>query len=114
MYHGTRQSNLEFYPAICFTIDETSAAAYGHHVHEVDIDDSHLTILDVEMDEAELRYAIDNQEWPCDQQADIDKHIAEGYTAVRYIDVDENGQMHDCIRILTRQAYLLSVKEMRR
>lgn len=112
MYHGSRNSELSFFPAICFTACSRSAAAYGPHVHSVEIDETALSILSIEMDDEQLRDAIDNQEWPCDRQADIDARIAEGYTAVSYSDVDECGQTHDCLRILTADAFAAAVHHL--
>lgn len=110
MYNGSRNAELSFYPAVCFTDSESAASAYGPHLHAVKINRSSLNILTVEMTRDELREAIDNQEWPCDRAADIEKRIAEGYTAVAYTDCDENGQEHSCIRILTQEAFDLSCK----
>lgn len=109
MYHGSRNAELSFFPAICFTESESAASAYGPHLHTVEINRSVLNILTVEMTREEFREAIDNQEWPCDRAADIAKRIAEGYTAVAYTDCDENGQAHDCIRILTAEAFSAAV-----
>jgi hypothetical protein len=110
MYHGSRNAELSFFPAICFTESQSAAAAYGPHVHCVEIDRGALNILSIEMTAEELRQAIDDQEWPCDRQRDIDKRIAEGYTAVQYTDCDERGQSHDCIRILTAEAFAAAVR----
>lgn len=109
MYHGSRNAELSFFPAICFTESESAASAYGPHIHSVEINRGALNILTVEMTSEEFREAIDNQEWPCDRQRDIDARIAEGYTAVAYTDCDENGQAHDCIRILTAEAFAAAV-----
>ncbi len=109
MYHGSRNSELSFFPAICFTSCSHSAASYGSHLHAVEIDETALSIRTIEMSEEELRDAIDNQEWPCDRQSEIDTHIAAGYDAVRYSDVDECGQSHDCLRILTAAAFAAAV-----
>ena len=105
MYHGSRNAELSFFPAICFTESESAASAYGPHIHTVEINRSVLNILTVEMTREEFRKTIDNQEWPCDRAADIAKRITEGYTAVAYTDCDENGTSHDCIRILTADAF---------
>jgi hypothetical protein len=110
MYHGSRNESFSFFPAICFTESQSAAAAYGGNVTEVEIDRSKLNILAIEMTAEELRDAIDSQEWPCDRQRDIDARIAEGYTAVAYTDCDENGQAHDCIRILAAEAFAAAVK----
>ena len=104
MYHGNR-GKFGFFPAICFTASESAAAAYGDTITEVEIDRSKLNILVIEMDDAEMREAIDNQEWPCDRDSDIAARIAEGYTAVAYVDCDERGQQHDCLRVLTVDAF---------
>jgi hypothetical protein len=109
MYHGSRNAEFGFFPAICFTSSESVASAYGSHVTAVTIDSSKLTVLVVEMAADELRSAIDNQEWPCDRNSDIAARIAEGYTAVRYVDCDERGQSHDCIRVLTAEAFAAAV-----
>lgn len=109
-YHGKRNTELNFRSGICFTSDRSSAAAYGPNVFEVEIDRSKLTIKTVEMTDEELREAIDDQEWPCDRESDRQAAIAAGYDAVEYQDVDERGQMHDCLRILTAEAFEVSVK----
>lgn len=67
--------------------------------------------MSVEMTDEEMREAIDNQEWPCDRQADIYAAIADGYDAVAYVDCDEFGQEHDCLRILTAEAFAAVVAE---
>jgi len=105
MFHGSRNETLEFFPGICFTDSYISAATYGPHVHMVDIDRSKLRIKSIEMTEEQLREAIDDQEWPCDRDADIAATIAEGYDAVAYEDCDERGQTHDCLRLLTVEAF---------
>ena len=105
MFHGSRNMTLEFFPAICFTDSYTSAAAYGPHVHMVDVDRSKLRIKTIEMTEEQLRLAIDDQEWPCDRAKDIAATIAEGYDAVAYQDCDQDGQTHDCLRLLTAEAF---------
>jgi hypothetical protein len=110
MYNGSRNKELNFYPAICFTESESAARAYGSFLAEVEIDRSKLSVKTVEMTEDELRAAIDDQEWPCDRQADIDAAIADGYDAVAYVDCDECGQRHDCIRILTEDAFARCVE----
>lgn len=104
-YNGSRNKSLVFYAGICFTECEQSAAAYGEHVAAVEIDRSRLSIQTIAMTEDELQQAIDDQEWPCDRQRDIDAAIAAGYDAVKFADCDERGQMHDCIRILTQAAW---------
>jgi hypothetical protein len=109
MYHGSRNETLEFFPAICFTESQSAAAAYGPHLHTVVIDESKLNIMSVEMTDDELRDAIDDQEWPCDRQSDIDAAIEAGYDAVAYTDCDERGQSHGCLRILTADAFARSV-----
>ena len=109
MYHGTQSNELNFFPAICFTESQSAASAYGPNVFQVAIDRSKLNILVVEITAEEMREAIDNQEWPCDRQADINARIAEGYDAVSYVDCDERGQEHDCLRILTESAYRAAV-----
>jgi hypothetical protein len=88
MHHGSQNSKLEFFPGICFTESAESAAAYGGNVTSVSIDETALRILRVEMSDVELRDAIDNQEWPCDRQRDIDAAVAAGHTAVAYTDCD--------------------------
>ena len=108
-YHGSRHESLRFFPAICFTADRGSAANYGEHVHAVEIARDRLRVMAVEMTDDELREAIDDQEWPCDRDDDIAAAIADGYDAVAYVDVDERGAVHDCIRILTREAFLSAV-----
>ena len=113
MYHGSRHDSLSFFPAICFTADRDAAAAYGANVSEVTIDRSRLTIQTVEMTADELRAAIDDQEWPCDRTADIAAAIAEGYDAVAYVDCDEHGTTHDCLRILTADAFAAAVAIVR-
>lgn len=105
MYNGSRNADLGFYPAICFTESQSAAGAYGEYVAAVSIDRSKLNVMTVEMTAEEMREAIDDQEWPCDRQSDIDAAIAVGYDAVAYTDCDECGQEHDCIRILTQAAY---------
>ena len=109
MHNGSRNATLGFYPAICFTESESAARAYGPHLHSVEIDRDKLNVMTVEMTEEEFRDAIDNQEWPCDRQADIDAAIAAGYDAVAYTDCDECGQSHGCVRILTADAFAKSV-----
>jgi hypothetical protein len=109
MYNGSRNETLGFYPAICFTESESAASAYGQHLHTVEIDESKLNVMTVKMTEEEFRDAIDNQEWPCDRQSDIDAAIAAGYDAVAYTDCDERGQSHGCIRILTESAWVAAV-----
>lgn len=104
-YHGSRSETLEFYAGICLTQCDASASAYGEHLHEVDIDISRLNILRVDMTDDELREAIDSQEWPCDTYDEIDAAIDAGYDAVAYTDVDERGRLHDCLRILTEDAF---------
>lgn len=105
MYHGSRNETIEFFPAICLTSSRDSAESYGDYLHEVEVDESQLTVLVVEMTDAELREAIDSQEWPCDRDSEIESAIASGHDAVSYRDVDEDGTMHDCIRILTADAW---------
>lgn len=109
MYNGSRNAELKFYPAICFTESEESAQAYGMHVHAVDIDSSLLNVMAVKMTDEEMRAAIDEQRWPCDCQSDIDSAIAAGYDAVAYTDCDERGYAHDCLRILTAEAFARAV-----
>ena len=104
MYHGSQNSELNFFSGICFTESAESAAAYGD-VTSVSIDETALRILRIEMSDVELRDAIDNQEWPCDRQRDIDAAVAAGHTAVAYTDCDENGRQHNCLRILTSDAF---------
>jgi hypothetical protein len=109
MHHGSRNAELSFFPAICFTESESAASAYGPYLHSVDINRSALNILTVEMTGEAFREAIDSQEWPCDRDAEIVQKIAEGYTAVAYTDCDENGTSHDCMRILTPEAFAEAV-----
>ena len=109
MHHGSRNSTLEFYPGICFTASKSAAETYGNHLHTVSIDRSKLSVMTVEMDADELRDAIDNQEWPCDRNSEIESAIAAGYDAVEYTDCDERGQTHDCLRILTAAAFAAAV-----
>lgn len=104
-YNGSRNESLAFFPGICFTKCEQSAAAYGEHIAAVEIDRSRLLIQAITMTGDELQQAIDNQEWPCDRQRDIDAAIAAGHDAVQFTDCDERGQTHDCIRILTQAAW---------
>jgi hypothetical protein len=104
-YHGTRSSELTFRPAICFTSYESNAAAYGDNVFAVEIDRSKLNVCKIEMTDEELREAIDDQEWPCDRASDVERYIADGYDAVEYLDVDQYGDTHDCIRILTQRGW---------
>ena len=101
MYHGSRQPSPEFVPGFCLTEDADAAFRYGRHVTQYDLDESRLTVKTIEMTDAEMRTAIDDQEWPCDRAKDIAATIAEGYDAVRYLDCDENGRTHSCLRILT-------------
>ena len=110
MYHGSRNETIEFFPAICFTESQSAAAAYGSFVYEAEVDRSKLKIKTVEMTEEELRESIDDQEWPCDRAKDIAATIAAGYDAVAYQDCDERGQMHDCLRILTPEAWAAAVR----
>lgn len=109
-YHGKRNTELNFRSGICFTSDRDAAAAYGPNVFEVEIDRSKLNIKTIEMTDEELRDAIDDQEWPCDRESDRQATIAAGYDAVEYQDVDERGQMHDCLRILTAEAFEAAVR----
>ena len=109
MYHGSQNSELNFFSGICFTESAESAAAYGGNVTSVSIDETALRILRIEMSDVELRDAIGNQEWPCDRQRDIDAAIAAGHTAVAYTDCDENGRQHNCLRILTSDAFAAAV-----
>ena len=109
MHHGSKNSKLEFFPGICFTESAESAAAYGGNVTSVSIDETALRILRIEMSDVELRDAIDNQEWPCNRQRDIDTAVAAGHTAVAYTDCDENGRQHNCLRILTSDAFAAAV-----
>lgn len=109
MYNGSRNAELNFYPAICFTESESAAQAYGPHLHTVMIDESLLNVMSVEMTDEEMREAIDNQDWPCDTQKGIEAAIAAGYDAVAYTDCDERGQAHGCLRILTAEAFAKSV-----
>ena len=110
MYHGSRSGSLGFFPAICFTESAEAAQSYGPHLHCREIDYSRLHIMRVAMTDEEFREAVDSQEWPCDRQRDIDAAIAAGYDAVAYTDCDERGQSHDCIRILTAEAFALAVE----
>lgn len=109
MYHGSQNETLSFYPAICFTESESAAQAYGPYVHAVTIDRSKLVVNSIEMTDEEFRDAIDSQEWPCDRKSDIAATISAGYDAVTYTDCDERGQSHDCIRILTEDAFSAAV-----
>ena len=104
-YNGSRNESLAFFPGICFTECEQSAASYGPNVAAVAIDRSRLSVQTIVMTEEELQIAVDEQEWPCDRQRDIDAAIAAGYDAVAFSDCDERGQTHDCIRILTQAAW---------
>lgn len=104
-YNGSRNESLAFFAGICFTDCEHSAAAYGPHVAAVEIDHNNLSVLTVTMTDDEMQQAIDDQEWPCDRQRDIDAAIAAGYNAVQFRDCDERGQTHNCIRILTQAAW---------
>jgi len=110
MYNGSMNETLSFYSGICFTDSCDSAAAYGDYVSEVEIDTEQLNILHVEMTDEEMRNAIDDQEWPCDRQSDRDAAVAQGYDAVSYSDCDERGATHDCLRILSIEAFSRSVK----
>ena len=109
-YHGKRSTELTFRSGICFTSDRYSAATYGPNVFEAEIDRSKLKIETVEMTDEELREAMDDQEWPCDREFEREATIAAGYDAVEYQDVDERGQVHDCLRILTAEAFEASVR----
>ena len=104
-YHGSRNDSLVFFPGICFTVSESSAAQYGQYVHGVAIDVSKLRVKRIEMTTEEMRIAIDSQKWPCDTRKEITSTIADGYDAVSYLDCDAAGQMHDCIRVLTSDAF---------
>ena len=104
-YNGSRNESLAFFTGICFTECEHSAAAYGNHIAAVEIDSSRLSIQTITMTDEEMQQAIDDQEWPCDRQKDIDAAIAAGYDAVKFADCDERGHAHDCIRILTQAAW---------
>ncbi len=104
-YNGSRNETLAFYPGICFTECADAAAAYGEHIAAVEIDCSRLSVQVIAMTDDEMQDAIDNQEWPCDRQRDIDAAIAAGHDAVSFRDCDERGQAHDCIRILTQAAW---------
>lgn len=108
-YHGSRNAELSFYPGICFTVSQASAAEYGDYVHVVSIDVSALRVKRIEMTAEEMRNAIDNQSWPCDKKKEIVATIAEGYDAVSYLDCDASGRVHDCIRILTASAFAAAV-----
>lgn len=110
MYHGSRNSELNFFPGVCFTSETSAATVYGHHVHEVEVDTAALTIRSFEFSDEELRERIDEQEWPCDRQSEIDSLVEQGYDAVAYTDVDADGCEHDCIRILTQAAWDAAVK----
>jgi len=110
MYHGSRDATLDYYPAICLTDDRESAEAYGEHLHTVTVDRSALCILKISMTREELREAIDDNEWPCDRDADIARYVADGYDAVEYMDVDQYGGMHTCLRILTAAAWQSAVE----
>ena len=108
-YNGSRNEALAFFSGICFTECEQSAATYGEHVAAVKIDRSRLSMQTITMTDDELEQAIDNQEWPCDRQRDIDAAIAAGYDAVQFADCDERGQTHGCVRILTQAAWNAAV-----
>lgn len=108
MYHGSREE-FKFFPAICFTDSFDSASSYGDTITEVEIDESKLSILEIELSSEQIRECWDDNEWPCDRQKDVEQRIAEGYGAVRYSDADESGCEHDCIRILTADAFAKAV-----
>ena len=105
MYHGSNNGSFSFFPGICFTSSEFAAAVYGDNVTSVRIDRDALAVQTIDMTAAELRDAIDAQEWPCDRQRDIDAAIAAGFNAVAYTDCDAAGQTHDCLRLLTSAGF---------
>ena len=108
-YHGSRNASLVFFSGICFTESESSAAQYGQYVHGVTINATKLRVKRIEMTAEEMRIAIDSQKWPCDSRKEIAATIADGYDAVSYVDCDASGRTHDCIRILTDEAYSAAV-----
>ena len=101
-FHGTRNNTFTLHAGLCVTTDEDAARRYGRNgiVAELEIDTSDLRILSVDVS----REDIDNNTWPGDTGASAAAIVADGYDAVRYTDMDCDGNTHPTLRLLTPAA----------
>ena len=100
LYHGTRRS-LVAHSGLCLTSSSESAAWYGGgECYRLSVDLDGLTGRSYEVSREDR----DNNEYPADRAADRAALVAEGVDYVEYQDQDEQGQAHDCIRLLSPAA----------
>ena len=101
-FHGTRNDTFTAHVGLCVTTDESAARRYGRNglVTELEIDTGALRILSVDVS----REDIDANIWPGDTAASAAGIVADGYDAVRYTDMDCDGNTHPTLRLLTARA----------
>ena len=103
LYHGT-DGDLVLHSGICLTRHQSSAEAYGRNVYAVEIDTDGLRVDRIYIEGDELRQRIDDQEWPADRQAERLAMIADGIDAIEFDDVDDSGDLHHTLRLLSDRA----------
>jgi hypothetical protein len=102
-YHGS-QGDFRTFPGICFTSDDGSAQSYGGILTTIEIDLDELSVKHIELSDDDVRECLDENEWPCDRQSQIDTLIKQGVDAITYRDADESGDTHNCLRLLSAKA----------
>ena len=102
-YHGT-DGELVLHSGICLTRHQSSAEAYGSNVYAIEIDTDGLRVDRIYIDGEELRQRIDDQEWPADRDDERLAMIVEGIDAIEYDDVDQDGDLHHTLRLLSYRA----------
>lgn len=102
-YHGT-SGELTIHAGLCLTSDRDSASHYGPNVYEIEIDRESLKVERLWLSHEELRQMYDDNEYPCDRDADREAMVSAGIDAIVFDDSDPHGQDHMTLRLLSPAA----------
>lgn len=102
-YHGM-SGELTIHAGLCLTSDRDSASHYGPNVYEIEIDRESLKVERLWLSHEELRQMYDDNEYPCDRDADREAMVSAGIDAIVFDDSDPHGQDHMTLRLLSPAA----------